>query len=236
MTRDLNIIVIMQPYFLPYRNYYGLIQKADHFVILDDVQFCRKWQQRNMILDNEKRKHWITVPVRSRRPQRQLINEVCIHDEEPWQNRILHKIRQFYQYHPYFDYIFPDLEGIISKEVTRLIDLTVPLLHWSASKMGLDSPTWHFSSQIGGVGLGRSERLLFICEKLGATVYLSGPAAKSYLNTKIFQDSGIRVLWHEDSYPDYPQLPIGCFDHYVSVLDLLMNCGPRSIQYMKPVT
>lgn len=227
-------VVIMQPYFLPYRNYYGLIQKADHFVIFDDVQFCRKWQQRNCILSPDGRKRWITVPVISRSPAYQLIKDVRICNKEPWQGRMLVRIRQSYKNHPYFDYVYPELEMILRKGVERLVELTVPLLQWSALKIGIHLPKWHWSSEMGGRCLGRTERLVYFCQLLGATEYLVGPAAKAYLNEGLFEDVGIRVVWHEDSYPKYPQLLSKEFDHYVSIIDLLMNCGPESAKYLEP--
>jgi len=227
-------VVIMQPYFLPYRNYYGLIQKADHFVIFDDVQFCREWQQRNNILCPGGTKRWMMVPVISKRPAYQLINEVRICNKEPWQGRMLARIRFSYKDHPYFDYVYPELAATIRGRVERLVDFTVPLLQWSASKMGIRLPKWHWSSEMGVSRLERTERLVRTCQLLGATEYLVGPAAKAYLNESLFEEVGIRVSWHEDSYSDYPQLLSQKFDHYVSVLDLLMNCGPESVKYLEP--
>lgn len=231
-------VAIMQPYFFPYRNYYGLIQKADHFVIFDDVQFTRKWQQRNNILCQDGKKRWITVPVISKRSAYQLIKDIGIYNEEPWQGRMLARVRLAYKSHPYFDYVYPEFEAIIKRRVEFLVDLTVPLLWWSASKMGIRLPKRYWSSEIGGKHLGRTERLVYICQLLGATEYLVGPAAKAYLHESLFEEVGIRVLWHENSYLEYPQLlskKLGKkFDHYVAVLDLLMNCDSESVKYLEP--
>lgn len=225
-------VVIMQPYFLPYRNYYGLIQKADHFVVYDDVQFCRKWQQRNNILSPGGSTKWITVPIISKRPSLQLIRDVKIQHREKWQHRILTEIKHSYKQHLYFDYIYPELEEILCKNATHLVDLIVPLLQWSSLKTGMSSPKWHWASDIGGSELERTERLIHICKLLGASEYLVGPAARAYLNERLFEEVGINVLWHEDFYPDYPQMLSKTFDHYVSFLDLLMNCGQESAQYL----
>jgi hypothetical protein len=35
-------IAVMQPYFFPYAGYFRLLQAADHFVLLDCVQFPRR--------------------------------------------------------------------------------------------------------------------------------------------------------------------------------------------------
>ena len=43
-------MAIMQPTYLPWSGYFGLMQSVDAFVLLDSVQFTRRsWQQRNQI-------------------------------------------------------------------------------------------------------------------------------------------------------------------------------------------
>jgi hypothetical protein len=80
---------------------------------------------------------------------------------------------------------------------------------------------------------GKSERLAEVCMQAGATEYVSGPAAKDYLDESVFRDRGIKVTWFDyGGYQEYPQL-WGDFTHGVSILDLLFNCGPESRQYMK---
>ncbi|GEA07030.1 hypothetical protein KUL42_17910 [Alteromonas sp. KUL42] len=62
---------------------------------------------------------------------------------------------------------------------------------------------------------------------------MSGPAAKSYLDPKLFEEKGIGVEWMEyDGYPKYRQLH-GNFEHGVTILDLIFNCGPKSIEYVR---
>ena len=71
-----------------------------------------------------------------------------------------------------------------------------------------------------------SEKILQISKALNATCYISGPAAKSYLDTKLLKDEYIAVEWFNYSgYPEYEQ-KWGAFDHHVSILDLLFHLGP----------
>jgi hypothetical protein len=73
-----------------------------------------------------------------------------------------------------------------------------------------------------------SERLLKICLQAQAKTYISGPAAKDYLDVDIFRENGVEVQWMEYSgYPEYPQF-YPPFDHFVSVLDLIFNVGPNA--------
>jgi hypothetical protein len=80
---------------------------------------------------------------------------------------------------------------------------------------------------------GKNERLLDICRQSGATHYLSGPAARSYLDERAFEAARVNVSWFDyANYPEYPQL-WGKFEHGVSIIDLLFNCGPSSYRHMK---
>jgi hypothetical protein len=46
-----------------------------------------------------------------------------------------------------------------------------------------------------------------ICLQAGATEYVSGPAAKDYLEESAFRDRGIKVTWFDyGGYKEYPQL------------------------------
>ena len=79
----------------------------------------------------------------------------------------------------------------------------------------------------------RTERLVGICKALGATSYLSGPAAKTYLDVAEFDRAGVAVEWMDYSgYPSYGQLH-GNFVHEVSIVDLLLNAGDKAIDFMK---
>jgi len=80
---------------------------------------------------------------------------------------------------------------------------------------------------------GRNERLIDLCEQLGANHYFSGPSAQDYIDQKLFSSHGIEITWLDYSgYPEYSQL----WDDYiseVSVLDLLFNEGSGAKGYMK---
>jgi len=79
----------------------------------------------------------------------------------------------------------------------------------------------------------RCERLVNLCKQSNANIYLSGPAAKGYLDKKLFQDEGICVEWMDYSgYPQYDQF-YPPFEHHVSILDLIFHQGPDAIRYMK---
>jgi hypothetical protein len=82
---------------------------------------------------------------------------------------------------------------------------------------------------------GKTERLADLCVQAGGTEYISGPAAKDYVDERGFSDLGIKLTWFDYAgYPAYPQL-WGEFTHGVTILDLLFNCGKDSPRYMRYV-
>jgi hypothetical protein len=72
-----------------------------------------------------------------------------------------------------------------------------------------------------------TQRLVNFCKALGANTYLSGAGGKDYLELELFEKEGVKVSFQEYKHPAYPQLH-GEFVPYLSVLDLLFNCGPKS--------
>ena len=84
-----------------------------------------------------------------------------------------------------------------------------------------------------GVAEGKTERLVNLCKQAGATDYLSGPAAKDYIEEEVFRRECIALYYMDYSgYPEYNQM-FPPFEHHVSVIDLIFNEGPNARKYMK---
>jgi hypothetical protein len=78
----------------------------------------------------------------------------------------------------------------------------------------------------------KSDKIMNICIQSGANEYLSGPAAKSYLNLAAFDKEGINVKWMNYSdYREYLQL-YPPFIHGVSIIDVILNKGVDTINYL----
>ncbi len=79
----------------------------------------------------------------------------------------------------------------------------------------------------------KTERLAGICKQLFVDHYVSGPAAKTYLDEKVFHDFGINLSYIDyANYPEYDQLHPP-FEHGVSILDMLFNLGKQANSKMK---
>jgi hypothetical protein len=74
----------------------------------------------------------------------------------------------------------------------------------------------------------KTARGVDLCKQARATEYLSGPAAKAYLDESVYAAAGISVLWmNYDGYPEYRQLFCPPFIHNVSIVDLIFNEGAK---------
>ncbi len=221
--------VIMQPTYLPWLGYFDLMAQSDIFVFLDNVQISRQsWQQRNKI-KSQKGELLLSIPVIRKYPQE--IKEVEINNNQPWQSDHLKSIQYNYSKAKYFDKYFDFFQDIYSKKTTKLIDFTIPIILWVKEALEINSKVVR-ASELDVKGK-KVELLIDICHKLGAKEYLSPKGSQEYIDeNNLFEKENIKLEYHQFNHPEYPQL-WGKFIPYLSVIDLLFNCGPESINYIK---
>jgi hypothetical protein len=222
---------ILQSNYIPWKGYFDLIKSVDHFVLYDDVQFTRRdWRNRNKIKTAHGPK-WITVPVEVKGKYFQSIKETRI-ASPGWAREHWATISHCYGRAPYFAHLKPWLQELYQQAAEKEFLSEVNYLFISAICEFLGIKTkLHWSSEFQLVD-ERSERLLTICRQLSAREYLSGPAAKDYLDTALFDKHGIAVTWFDyDDYKEYEQL-YPPFTHHVSIIDLLMSTGSDAPSFM----
>jgi hypothetical protein len=224
-------VAIVQSNYIPWKGYFDLIDAVDEFVLIDDLQFTRRdWRNRNAIKTPEG-SCWLTIPVEAKGRYLQTIRETRIADVN-WRRRHLTSIRHHYAraeaFKLYVDAIQELYDGCGS---CFLSEVNRHLLEGLCRLLGIT--TRISSSDEYRLADGRTTRLVEICKQAGASTYLSGPSARSYLDHAEFTVEGIEVRYMDYSgYPEYPQL-FPPFEHHVSVLDLILNVGAEAPRYMK---
>ena len=79
----------------------------------------------------------------------------------------------------------------------------------------------------------KQEKLIQACKILNADIYLSGPAAKDYIEIEKFEKENISIEWmNYSNYKEYKQLSEP-FEGRVTILDLIFNEGPNSRNFLK---
>jgi hypothetical protein len=221
-------LATVQPCYLPWKGYFHLIRSVDHFVFFDDVQYPkgRSWRNRNQIIVNRIPK-WINVPVQQS-AWRLNINEVVI--RESYSGEHWRLIVEGYRKAPYFAAFQKEVECIVRHEEKLLSRLTVHQTRELCRLLGIETST-SLSSELGIIGLHKTDRLVEMCRRLGATEYVSGPAAQEYIEPDKFEAAGIRLTYFTYDYPPYPQLS-SQFTHFVSIIDMIFNLGPEVPNYI----
>jgi hypothetical protein len=223
MTR----IAIHQPEHLPWLGYLDKARKADAFIFLDTVAFKKNYFENRNRIRTPQGWAWVTVPVLLKGRFGQAFLEVEINNQARWAEVYYRTLLQNYSRAPFWKTYGPVLEELLLRPWEKLVDLNLALIDLVWRAFGITTPTRRASTL--GVTGKKSGLLLDICRRTGATVYLSGPSGKDYLEQSLFTDAGIGIEFHEFHHPKYPQR-FPTFVPGMASIDLLLNEGPDGIR------
>lgn len=223
-------VAIVQSNYIPWKGYFDLIASVDRFILYDDMQYTRRdWRNRNRI-KTPQGLQWLTVPLRVSGNYDQPIHAMRI-DGDAWIDRHLRALRGNYARARHYDETMAWLAPIYQRRHTHLSALNRDLIEAICRSLGI--ATVIASSADYRLCAGKTERLVDLCRQAGATRYVSGPAARGYIDSALFAVAGIALDWFDyGGYPEYPQF-WGAFEHGVTILDLLFHCGPAARDHMK---
>ncbi len=221
---------MIQSNYIPWRGYFDFIDDVDLFVFYDDVKYTHKdWRNRNRIKTGNGLM-WLSVPVVH--DGSTLIQDARINYQDRWVDKHIRSISLSYAKSPFYKHYADEFFDILNMRLSTISELNVAACTWVMAKLGIKTRT-RMSSEFNIAG-GKFDRPLEILKCIGATAYLSGPAAKPYTDPEMFRDARIALEYKSYVYREYPQLH-GKFEPCVSVLDLLFNVGQDAGSYLKSV-
>jgi len=222
-------LVVTQSNYLPWRGYFDMFRTADEVILLDSLQYTRRdWRNRNQI-KTAQGLAWLTVPVEVSGRYHQAVDETLIAGTG-WADTHRRAIENAYRRAPHFGTEGAWLAGVLGQAArhARLTDLNEELLRALCLRLGITVPITRCTTVLDRaalVAMDPSERLAALAAARGATRYLTGPAARAYLDPAPFTARGIEIIWMSyEGYPDYTQL-WGDFEPRVSIVDPLLNLG-----------
>jgi hypothetical protein len=224
-------VVILQPSYIPWRGYFDQIRRADLFIFYDDIQYDKHgWRNRNQIKTHQG-KQWLTIPVNSKGVTSGIsIKDVRIDWSKPWAKSHPKSLTISYSKSPYFKSYLPLLESMFERKDEMLADFTIETSILLARELGFISTQFMRSSELSNVDGQKTDRVINVLKQVGATHYLCGPSASSYMEPEKFVEAGISFEYMQYNYPEYPQLHPP-YDQFVSILDLLFMTGKEAIKY-----
>jgi hypothetical protein len=221
---------ILQSNYIPWKGYFDLINSVDEFIFYDIVQYTKNdWRNRNKI-KTPNGVNWITIPVKHTINQR--IDETVI-QHQSWARKNFNTFVANYRKAACFDENVDWLKNLYSDaaQMEYLCDINYLFINAICKKLNIQTKI--SSAQDYEIVEGKTERLVHLCKQAKADVYLSGSAAKDYLNCALFEQENMQVEWANYSgYQEYTQL-FSPFEHGVTILDLIFNTGKDAGKYLK---
>jgi hypothetical protein len=219
------ILTAHQPVYLPWLGLFHKIALAEQFCVFDVVQYQTKdFNNRNKIKTHTG-PIWLSVPVESSNHFEKLICDIKIVDNG-WNRKHVKSIKHSYMKAPYFkDYVDAVEELLLGRQHVFLSELNSEMLATFLKLLDINVPLVKASDyQFTGK---KSDLVLDMCLTLNASDYIFGEQGKNYADVDAFRAKGVNVYFQKYNHPVYSQVN-GPFEPYMSVIDLLFNCGPAS--------
>lgn len=213
-------IAIMQPYFFPYIGYFQLISSSDIFVIYDDVNFIKGgWINRNRILLNGD-VVFINVSMQGASSFKK-INEIDIDSDR---KKLLSKIKLAYKKAPFYNDIFPVIEGLLLYETNNLADYLSHIIFNFSRFLSINTKIIRSSTINKDNNLKGQAKVIEICKKMNALTYINSIGGTKLYNESDFLKEGLVLKFLKSNDFTYNQNSID-FVANLSILDFLMFEG-----------
>jgi hypothetical protein len=221
------LLTAHQTGFLPFLGFFHKVALADRYINLDQVQFSTNdWINRNKIKTNQG-PIWLTVPILTTGHIGKTISEMEINNRTRWRDKHWKTLYLAYKKAKYFNVYAEFFENLYKREWQYLIDLNEYTFKWLIGILKIktdldDEVNYKFKGSKSGL-------ILDMCKELKADTFIFGGQGKSYADLEEFKDHDIKPYFQDYIHPIYNQLH-GEFISHMSVIDLLFNEGPRSLE------
>lgn len=221
---------IMQPYFMPYIGYWQLINSVDKFVLLDDVNFImRGYINRNSILLNGE-PYQFTLPI-EKASQNKLIMETKLKFTQETKQDFIKTLHNAYIKAPYYDNVMPLMEDIINNSENDLTEYIRYSIEQMMNYLGIQTQIF-ISSQIRkNPFLKGEERIIELCKKLGADIYINPCGGRKLYHQERFAAQNIKLCFLDTQTEDiiYVQKQKKFIEN-LSIIDIVMFNTTYTIQ------
>lgn len=224
----MTIVAIHQPNFFPWLGYFAKVARADVFIFLDDAQFQKTggtWSNRvKLLIGGEAR--WVTAPIERAYHGTKAICDIRFSNSSDWRSNLLKTLETSYRRAPCFAEAMTILGPLVLDKDILLATYNIHAVTRIAAALGFDTDKFVRSSSITTRGQS-TERLIELTRAVDGNTYMCGGGASGYQDDAAFAPAGIRLHHQAFDHPIYSQTGSSQFVPGLSVIDALMNCGPR---------
>lgn len=220
----------MQPCYLPWLGYFDKMNQAD-IVIHYDISAWSKGSiyNRNRIRTRtDQGWSWLTVPTRAKLDT--ILHAVEIDPTKTnWAIKHIRHIEMEYARAPHKTLLQPIASALLSRQWTSLCDMNIAAIEAIAGLLiDNQAPMLRASELDIHWSNDRTEKLVQVCQHMGADTYVTSVGASALYNLDAFSTAGIKLetrqLGLTHAHPTYPQVQ-GDFMENMSALDMLLQVG-----------
>jgi hypothetical protein len=200
-------IAIMQPYLFPYIGYWQLMNVADKFVLLDDVNYIKRgWINRNKLRSGR-----FTIPLKEA-SQNKKIRELSVVGDHTAFYRALEVT---YKNAPYYNEVRPllDLHG---EKISSVVYHSIKNIN---DYLGIRTEIVSSSSLYNNQNLSGQQRIVHICLLEQGKTYINPINGWDLYNDALFKQYGLKLTFLKSRV-----------DNNLSIIDLLMHNSKEEVQ------
>lgn len=235
------IIAIHQPNLFPRLKTLQKLAFADVWIVLDDVQYCqREFQNRALIVPLAGEKYWCTVPVSLPQGRSTKIKDVIFEKDNALKivsDMLKYSFKGDTVNKRIYYAIMESLQSCKGGFSDFVVASVIALLKLSGVQ-----PFVIKSSELNDATIGKNEKLISLCKKVGGDTYISDSGGAHYIKETLFRDNNINLLWHIWEKPEVPS--IKSMDMYIrdgaginilgrsqqDYIDLVMQCKVTKVK------
>ncbi len=219
-------VAIMQPYFFPYIGYFQLIAAVDQFVVYDNIKYTKKgWINRNRFLQNGKDAIF-SLPLKKDSDSLDVCERELATDFD--REHLLNQLKGAYRRAPYFDQTFPLVERIVRCEERNLFHYLHNSIVQTCRHLGITTDIKISSRVAIDHGLHAQDKVLALCEVLGATTYVNASGGVELYSKEVFSSKGVDLKFIKSLPFDYVQFDAP-FVPWLSIIDVMMFNRPEIV-------
>jgi len=216
----------MQPYFLPYIGYFQLVNHCDIFVFYDDIQYSKGgWVNRNRLLVGGAAKTF-TIPLMKASDFLDVRDRRISEAFNP--SKMMSAFAQAYDKAPHWEKYKDLLTAILEYPDRNLLNFINNSTAAVAAALSIDSKILVSSNITIDKTLKAQDRVLAICQSLGATEYINPIGGLDLYQESVFAKLGISLKFLSPNLTPYPQFSEP-FVEALSIVDALMFLEPSEL-------